>query len=460
MKKIITLFVCTTIFSSIIAQTSFENRYWFGILEDASLPLNLHFEKQADSSIVPMLYSPMQSQNKLVPSSFRITTDSVFITIKSINFKAILKYNNTDSTFAGYVQQYGSKMPITLKPTDGLLEVKRPQEPMPPFDYIEEEVAIENTTDNTKLAGTLTYPKNGDKFPVAILITGSGSQNRDEEIFKHKPFKVIADYMTKNGIATLRCDDRGMGKSVGNTDANTFDLATDIECMINFLKKHHKVNPTQIGLIGHSEGGLIAPIVASRNSSVAFIIMLAGPGVDGKETLLLQNRKIYEIGNMPDSLINKRITILNEVFDLPKTTDNNNLLTEIDKIVKKYTTGKEERSAIGFSPKSVMVLANTIKLNWMKTFLYLDPCEYLSKTTCPILALNGSKDCQVLPQENIDAIKKCTNNRAETMILPNLNHLFQNCETGGANEYMMIEETFAPTVLDIMHNWILNTIKK
>jgi len=453
MRRIFTTLLISIISINTSAQKEFANRYWFGILEGASLPLNLHFESRNDS-VFPMLYSPMQGGDKIVPSSFRITADSLFINVKSLNFEGKWMYNRADSTFAGQIKQYGNKLNLNLKPSDGIFEIKRPQTPEKPFPYIEEEVMIKNTADNATLSGTLTYPVEGNVFATIILITGSGAQNRDEEIFKHKPFMVIADYLTRQGMAVLRCDDRGFGKSSGDINSTTLDYANDVEAMFRFLLSHPKTKNSKIGLIGHSEGGLIAPIVASRNKEVAFIILLAGPGLDGKETLLLQNKKICQIGGMADSLINKRLKILEEIFELSASGEDQDMLLKINEIVKKHTINKQERKALGLSPKEVLVMNSQLQNRWMKTFIDLDPCPYLAKVECPILAVNGEKDCQVLPIENTTAISKCTTGKAETIIVPNLNHLFQNCTIGSVEEYMTIEETFSEKVLEIITEWI------
>lgn len=453
MRRIFTTLLISIISINTSAQKEFANRYWFGILEGASLPLNLHFESRNDS-VFPMLYSPMQGGDKIVPSSFRITADSLFINVKSLNFEGKWMYNRADSTFAGQIKQYGNKLNINLKPSDGIFEIKRQQTPEKPFPYIEEEVMIKNTADNATLSGTLTYPVEGNVFATIILITGSGAQNRDEEIFQHKPFMVIADYLTRQGMAVLRCDDRGFGKSTGDINSTTLDFANDVEAMFRFLLSHPKTKNSKIGLIGHSEGGLIAPIVASRNKEVAFIILLAGPGVDGKETLLLQNKKICQIGGMADSLINKRLIILEEIFDLSANGEDKDVLLKINEIVKKHTINKQERKALGLSPKEVLIMNSQLQNRWMKTFIDLDPCPYLAMVECPILALNGEKDCQVLPIENTTAISKCTTGKAETIIVPNLNHLFQNCTIGSVEEYMTIEETFSEKVLEIITEWI------
>lgn len=458
MRRIFTTLLISIISINTSAQKEFVNRYWFGILEGASLPLNLHFESRNDS-IFPILYSPMQGGEKIVPSSFRITTDSLFINVKSLNFEGKWVYNRVDSTFSGQIKQYGNKLNINLKPCDGIFEIKRPQTPKKPFSYIEEEVQIENTADNVDLSGTLTYPVEGNVFATIILITGSGAQNRDEEIFQHKPFMVIADYLTCQGMAVLRCDDRGFGKSSGDINSTTLDFANDVEAMLNFLQSHPKIKNSKIGLVGHSEGGLIASIVASRNKDVAFIILLAGPGLDGKETLLLQNKKICQIGGMADSLINKRLEILEEIFELSVGGEDKDMLLKINEIVKKHTINKQERKALGFSPKEVLIMNSQLQNRWMKTFISLNPCPYLENVECPILALNGEKDCQVLPIENTTAISKCTNGNAETMILPNLNHLFQNCTIGSVNEYMTIEETFSEKVMEIITEWIKKKVE-
>ena len=459
-KKILFASLCIiSICTNVLAQEHLANRYWLGILEEASLPLNLHFEVQ-DKDTVPMLYSPMQSNEKIAPSSFRIDADTLTISVKSLNMEARWIYNHLDSTFSGEMKQHGSKMHIMLKPSHGIYSPRRPQEPMPPFSYTEEEVVIANKKDGVTLHGTLTYPNSGSNFPVAILITGSGTQNRDEEIFKHKPFKVLADHLAKNGIATLRCDDRDFGK-LSESNTTSFDSAKDIECQIKFLSSHPKIDKKRIGLIGHSEGAIIASIVAAnKKTKVNFVVFLGGPGVDGKETLLLQNKQIFSLNGISDQLIDTRLAVLKEIFDSISTGKDLAIATT-NSIVKKHAKGisKDDIKTIGLNPKGVIALTYQLKSNWMKTFLNLDPCPYLGKIKCPILALNGEKDCQVLPNENLKAIERCTNGNAKTMIIPDLNHLFQTCQTGSPDEYMFIEETFSPTALNAISDWIFSYYK-
>ena len=342
--------------------------------------------------------------------------------------------------------------------------VNRPQEPKPPFPYKSEEVTFHNDKSNIDLAGTLTIPEGKGPFPAVVLVTGSGPQDRDEALMGHKPFLVIADYLTRKGIAVLRYDDRGIAKSKGNFSAGTtYDFADDAEAGLTWLKKQTLIDVKHVGLAGHSEGGLIAPIVASRNKEVNFIILLAGPGISGLDILVAQSALISEKSGIRPEEIEKTSKVNKAIYDVILTEkDNTKATTEAKKIMV---------DAINSDPSvSETVKAEQIKTldakiaplvtPWFRTFLELNPKQYLLKTKCPVLALNGTKDLQVPYKADLDAIDKyltqAGNKHYTIMKIEGVNHLFQHANTGLPTEYSTIEETFAPEALKAMSDFILN----
>lgn len=350
----------------------------------------------------------------------------------------------------------------------GFSQTKRPQEPKAPFDYPSELVFFENPkAENIKLAGTLTLPKDVKKPPVAILISGSGPQNRDEELMGHKPFLVLADYLTRNGIAVLRYDDRGTAESTGDFNiATTFDFASDAEAAMRYLKTRKDINPNKIGLIGHSEGGLIAALVAAQYKNVAFIIMLAGTGVNGRAVLESQSWEIAkQMGASEETLkFNKAFTsTAYDVLMTEKNENKNEIEPKIKTALKNFKTDLETKNspyAMYVSDALIERLVNQITSPWFINFIKIEPKDYLEKTTCPVLALNGSKDLQVLAKLNLEAIESAlitAGNKDITLKeLEGLNHLFQTANTGSPSEYSVIEETFSPIALKIIKDWILN----
>lgn len=341
---------------------------------------------------------------------------------------------------------------------------ERPQEPKQPFNYISEYVTfINKKADNIKLSGTLTLPKAIKKPPVAILISGSGPQNRDTFLkpFNHKPFLVLADYLTQQGIAVLRYDDRGVEESEGKfKDATSFDFALDVEAAISFLKQRDDVNTNQIGLIGHSEGGLIAPIVSSTNKTVAFVVLLAAPGVDGGKILQTQSRKMLALNGTPEMMLDENEKLTTIIYEAIK--NHKNIDTLKYKIRKGLNDFKLQNPMSIISPSITPVLIEQqfkiLESKWLLEFIRIDPKDYLENISCPVLALNGSKDVQVLTEVNLPEIEKAfvvSGNTDYTIReLENLNHLFQTAETGNVNEYKTIEETFSPNALKIIADWI------
>jgi len=329
----------------------------------------------------------------------------------------------------------------------------RPQTPRPPFPYRQEEVTYENPVDEITITGTLTIPSGSGPFPAALLITGSGPQDRDHTLSGHKPFWVIADSLTRRGIAVLRVDDRGVGgTSPGPAEASSAELAGDVVAGVEFLGRHKAILRGAIGLVGHSEGGLIAPLAATRTKDVAFLVLLAAPGLRGDKFLMTQSAMIMRFMEMSEEKIASTHDMLTRLFAL--ALDGNLSDEEFRR------RGREVyASDPSISQERVETQLDTLSSKWYKYFLSYDPATSFEKIGCPVLALNGSLDLHVPVKENLAAIRAALeaggNEDVTVREMADLNHLFQTCETGATSEYGKIEESFSPKVLDIMVKWIL-----
>ena len=431
-----------------------HSQWYTGMSQKTGLALCIHL---GDSSV--LLYSPMQTSAPIPVSSWNREGDNLSIECKSIGLKMSL--TQRDSTYSGYWKQGLMKENITFFPDDTLFQLRRPQTPQQPYRFEEETITIDYTDSQGNLVhleGTLTYPRSSDagrRYPCLVLVSGSGQQNRDEELMQHKPFLVLADYLASRGIAVLRYDDRGVGASKGNLDsADTRLFAEDAEAMFNAVKGNIHVNPAQLGIGGHSEGGAIAPMVATRNKDVKFVVMLAGQGCKGQEVMLQQNEAIFRANGVSNSLLSVRMACVRELFGMPMGSTQKDYKAVIDRHTEGLT--KEQKESIGLGRGTAAAFKQQLDSRWMQTFLALDPAEYLTQVSCPILALQGAKDCQVIAEPNKKAIVKLAGKNVHYKVLENLNHLFQHCTTGSPDEYMLIEETFAPEAMKIIADWILN----
>jgi len=439
---------------------------WNGILKVQGMQLRLVFNvTKSNDGYSSTMDSPDQGA-KGIPVTNTIFENSKIkfeITNSRIEYSGELSENK----IVGVFKQGGQEFPMNLS-KEGIEKEKpvRPQEPIKPYSYYSEDIIFENKKAGISLAGTLTLPNKNGVFPVVILITGSGPQNRNQELFGHKPFLVISDYLTKNGIAVLRYDDRGVGDSKGDfKTATTTDFSTDVESAITYLQKRNEINKNKIGLIGHSEGGIIAPMVASKSKDVAFIVLLAGTGIQGNKLLLKQQELIAKANGVSDTDIKKSIRKNTKLFEMVVESNDTSTLKEslkntINKMLKNDTITKIPN---GISIEEFVDLqVNQITSPWMLYFLKYNPATALEKVKCPILAVNGEKDLQVSSNENLTAIKsalKTGRNENVTIIeFPKLNHLFQECETGLPSEYSTIEQTFSPSALTEISNWILNQL--
>jgi len=433
---------------------------WSGTVDLGQMKLSMVMHiVNTESGLNILMDSPDQNASGLRVDEVIRSGDNLKLEMKALKAEIAGNFSVDRATFTGTLNQ-GASFPIVLKRTTDKTDLTprpRPQDPIKPYPYREEEVVYDNKTAGIQLAGTLTVPTGKGPFPAVVLITGSGPQDRDESLLGHKPFLVLSDYMTRRGIAVLRTDDRGVGKSTGYfSPATTADFATDTEAGIAFLKTRVEVNPKKIGLIGHSEGGIIAPMVAARNHDVAFIVMMAGSGVPGDEILVSQARSLSEAAGVGHEVAEKNASKEREVLALVKQEKQGKDDAALEKQIREKLAGEIPDAALG---------AEIQKLNspWVRYFIAYDPSTALKKVTCPVLALNGEKDLQVSSKQNLPAIRRALtageNKNFEVIELPGLNHLFQTAKTGAVSEYAQIEETIAPAALDKIASWIEKVVR-
>jgi uncharacterized protein len=435
---------------------------WEGVLVAGPQKLKIVFNiKKGENGLQATMDSPDQLVYDMKIDEVVVKDNEITLTLNVAHAQYIGTFNEDQSAING---DWIQGVPLELNLTRAQEEIyKRPQEPKGPFPYKIEQVTYENkSADGIKLAGTLTIPEGNGKHPVVVLISGSGPQDRDESILKHKPFWVIADFLTRNGVAVLRFDDRGVGESEGtHKGATSADFATDVSAGVAFLKSHASIDSKKIGLMGHSEGGLIAPIVASKDKSIAFIVLLAGPGVPGKDLLLQQNYDIMKLKNLDEKLLQTFWKINSKLYDtvIRDKKGENNVDDFMESIKEEYASvSDEDKTMLGLDEASLRQGLVALQSKWMQFFISSVPSDYLTKVKCPVLALNGEKDLQVAGKMNLDAIDaalaKSKNKNYKCVLLPDLNHLFQTCETGSVDEYLIIEETFSADVMQIILEWI------
>lgn len=460
-------FLLLSFFSSSIFGQDITGQ-WNGELKVQGIQLRLVFTiTQTGNSLSATMDSPDQGAKEIPTTATNFENSVLKITIDNlkIEYEGIL---GKDDVIIGTFKQGGQSFPMNLSKKE--IEKKkqiRPQEPLKPYPYYSEDISFENKKAGISLSGTLTLPKKGGVFPVVILISGSGPQDRNEEIVGHKPFLVLSDFLTKNGIAVLRYDDRGTALSKGEfTTATTVDFATDVEAGIDYLKTRKEIDKNKMGLIGHSEGGVIAPLVASKSKDVAFIVLLAGTGIQGDKLLLLQQKLIGKVSGISDEDLIKNEIAYRKAFEI---VNKSKTLKQLNIDLTNFFIQSLKENPNTQKPKEIPV-EDFVKLQvqqiaspWMQYFIKYNPAFALEKVTCPVLAINGAKDLQVPPKENLEAIEKALikgkNNKITIKELANLNHLFQECKTGSPEEYGAIEQTFAPIALTEIVQWILAVTK-
>jgi uncharacterized protein len=428
------------------------------------LRLALKVEKGKDGVLKAALASPDQGANNIPINAIGLKDDALSFESKIIGAKFTGKRTKDGTAFEGRFEQGGLKLPLTLKKTEKLSQAVRPQTPKPPFPYRAEDVSYENPSGGVKLAGTLTLPPGRGPFPAVVLLTGSGAQDRDETILGHKPFLVLADDLTRRGIAVLRVDDRGVGGSTGSIKSSTSeDFAGDALSGVAFLKGRKEIEPGKIGLIGHSEGGLIAPIAAARSKDIAFIVLMAGTGLPGAEILEAQGRLILKANGASETELKGNGELQKRLIDIiAREKDEKSARVKLAAALKDVLAAmpESEKKALGDAGGELSEAALSQFNNaWFRYFLTYDPRPTLRAVRCPVLAINGAKDLQVPSKENLAEIDKALkaggNRDVRTVELAGLNHLFQPCKTGSPSEYASIETTIAPEAMRTIGDWIV-----
>lgn len=445
-----------------IAQDKYDG-LWTGTLSASGMEVQIDFEiNEAEQKA--LISIPMQKVKDIESGEFSIKGDKLSIVYPSFRVRYDGIYDESLKEFVGEWKQ-GMALPLNLKRTDKKTSVNRPQTPVEPYPYDVADIIVENTAaKKVKLAGTLTTPKGDGPFPLAIMISGSGRQNRNSEILGHQPFLVIADYLTRAGIAVLRYDDRGVGLSSGShTKATSVDFATDATAMYNYAKTLNKIDKNKIGIIGHSEGGMIAPLLASENEDLGYIISLAGPAVPIADLMTNQNVQVMEQMGMSKKGLEITNTSLPMIYSIVnQDKEPKELFDTLVQSVHGFYDALPEEDQKLLAPNKAsyyMQLSQAFFSPWFRYFLAYDPTDSWQKTKCPVLAINGSEDIQVDAKMNTNAIISnlaiAGNMNAKVKILPGLNHLFQPCNKCNLAEYATIEKTFDEGALELMKAFIL-----
>jgi uncharacterized protein len=456
------LFTLATVSPAAAQPASRVAGHWLGSLPAGPAHLRIVFNITADSAgaLSATLDSPDQGARGIRVSSIVLRSDSLTLVVLSVGgwYAGLLEAGDTAIT--GTWMQGGRSFPLVLRRTATPPAPARPQTPAPPYPYREEEVSYESLSPGIRLAGTLTIPRGHDPVPAILLISGSGAQDRDETVFGHKPFLVLADYLTRKGFAVLRVDDRGVGGSTGDLRESTTDeMVRDVMAGVSYLKGRSEINGARIGLIGHSEGGLVAPLAASRSHVIAFIGLLAAPGLPGEQILLRQTEDVLRAGGAGEADIERARRTNARIYAAIRSVSDSAALAAAARAILQETlaadsSGRREEAGSQAAMNSQIAM---ITSPWFRSFVVYDPRPALRGVACPVLVLHGEKDTQVAAADNqkeiLHALTEGGNERVTAAILPRLNHLFQTAQTGAVAEYGTIEETFAPAALDAIGRW-------
>ena len=443
---------------------------WEGALKLPQQELKIVFTfSENEGHAAALLNVPQQSPISIPADTVNITAKNVYVRFKKfkIEFRGSLI---NDTTISGTFLQ-GAEFPLLLTKTDKVAKVElpaRPQTPKPPYPYQVKDVDFYNADESIHYGGTITYPAdktNLQKYPAVLLISGSGPQNRDEEIFGHKPFAIITDYLTRKGMLVLRVDDRGVGKTTGTfAGSTTEDFMHDAIAAFDFLKQQPQVNKKMLGLIGHSEGGMIAEMIAAKRGDIDFIILLAAPGIRNIDLMAAQNVAIFKSKGFSvaaaenyGNLFKLMCTgiLKSKTMEEAEEKTVQNIIEWNAPIAVKKELHFESIDTIRRFASSFVKEVYTVP---MRYFLQYDPMPNFKKINCKVLALNGSKDIQVLPGPNLAGIKEglkhLSKKKYKIEELPGLNHLFQKCKVCNIDEYITLEESFSPLALEAMSDWL------
>ena len=396
--------------------------------------------------------------NAKLPGQVAMRGDTLVVTMPGLPASYTAFRTATTDSLRGFFTQGNTTLPLDMVRATPQPAATRPQEPRPPYPYRAYDVSIESVP-GVRLAGTVLVPAGAGPFPAVVLVTGSGPQNRNEELFGHKPFLVVADYLARHGIASLRYDDRGTAQSTGNfANATSADFAQDAEAAVRFLRTEPGIVRNRVGIMGHSEGGTIASMVAARSGDIAFIVMLAGTGVPGDSILLLQNALILAAAGVQPAVIQRGNALNRRLYDaINASRDSADAVVRIDEVFRSMVTALPAGEQ-ALATSQVGALSAALLSPWTRYFISYDPRAALGRVHVPVLALGGTLDLQVPYAENLGAIEgalQAAGNRDYRVVsMPGLNHLFQTAVTGSLSEYSSISETFSPAALALIGEWI------
>lgn len=412
-----------------------------------------------DGKLRCTLFSPDQTEQAIPVSVTTVEGNKIHLEIKSVGATYDGEVSDDGATLKGSFEQLGRTLPLELAKVDKLTKPNRPQTPQPPFSYRSVEAVYRNEAADVTFGGTLTIPAGPGPHPAVVLISGSGSQDRDETIFGHKPFWVIADYLSRHGIAVLRVDDRGVGATTRGKTQNvtTEDYTGDVLAALAYLKLRPEIDRARLGLIGHSEGGLVAPMVAAKSADVVAVVLLAGPGLSGEAVLRAQREDIGLAAGMTPEQVQDSDKLFVQIMQVLKNEpDNAKVLETANALVAQARADGTLTEKI--SDEELKTQMDIITSAWFRFFSFYDPAPALRKAACSVLALTGDKDLQVRAKDNLPAIEQALKDgkNADYTVetVPGVNHLFQHCKTGSPSEYAQIEETFAPEALKTISDWL------
>lgn len=432
---------------------------WLGVIEMPGVRLRLALAvTTGPNGLKAKLTSVDQGNTALPVDTVSVEGNKVQLQLVALQASYQGEFDDDGEEIVGTWTQRGHPIALNLQRVASAPVHRRPQEPKPPFPYDEREVSYRNEGAGITLAGTLTTPKGEGPFPAVLLITGSGPQDRDEAVAGHRPFFVIADAFTRKGIAVLRVDDRGVGGSTGGgPTATSADFADDVLAGVAFLRSQHKIDANRVGLLGHSEGALIAPMAAAKDPRIAFLVLLAPPAVTGDKLLLVQAEAVNRASGVhaAGTELNRHLQLC--TFDIVKSAESLDMAAEQirSRCLPLDGVSESNRAAAMKAFEPHVRMATT---PWFRFLLMHDPAPILRSVKVPVIAMFGAKDLQVVASQNApvveEILKQSGHSASKVVVLPNLNHLMQTAETGVPKEYGEIEETIAPAALAEISTWL------
>lgn len=470
MKRIITLLLALFVSASSFA-TANPVGIWQGKM-NVGKEVRIIFNISEDNgTLSATMDSPDQGVKDIPCSSVTVKGDSLYISLDKFKCSYTGKLE-ADGSIAGYWFQSGARKDLSLTKIDKVDGPPRPQTPVPPFAYKSEDIIYHNKDKSIQYGATITIPNGNGPFPAIIMSTGSGQQNRDEELAGHKPFAVIADYLTKKGYIVLRVDDQGIGKTTGNPEtATTADFAKDVMVGLEYLKSRKEVDKKKLGIMGHSEGGLIAEMVAAQNKDVDFIVLLAGPGINIIDLMEEQNVPILKQARLAQGAIDAYLPLYSQIAMVASNASSHDeAKTQITSAINEWKEKTHPNIVLAFGMNTEEGTNQMIKeftglydAPWWRFFMAQEPKNFLEKISCKVLALNGDKDIQVISESNLAGIKealaKSKSPKYDVIEMKGLNHLFQKCNSCTVQEYAILTETFSPEALTVIGDWLDKNVK-